>query len=187
MKYIKHHERRRIMNLADKLALLRRQMELHGVSIVYTSSSDPHQSESVSAHWKAVQWLTGYTGSVGICVITMTEAAFWTDGRYTTQAKREVDENYITVYTMATIGAPEWDEWLLSHADANAVLSLDGSIISIADYRKFQKRLSQKQIQISLSYDLVGEIWEGRPDIPSDPLFELPLSYAGLDRQEKSA
>ncbi len=173
------------MNLADKLALLRLQMEIHNIDIVYTGSSDPHQSESVSSHWKAVQWLTGYTGSVGICVVTMKEAAFWTDGRYTTQAKREVDENYITVYTMATIGVPEWDEWLLFHSDANAVLSIDGSVISTADYREFQEKLAQKHIQISLNYDLIGEIWEDRPDIPSDPLFELPLSYAGLSRPNK--
>lgn len=173
------------MNLADKLALLRHQMEIHGVNVVYTSSSDPHQSESVSAHWKSVQWLTGYTGSVGICIVTMTEAAFWTDGRYTTQARREVDENYITVYTMAAIGTPEWDEWLLLHADINSVLSIDGSVISAADYRKFREKLSQKQIRISLNYDLVGEIWENRPDIPSDRLFELPFLYAGLSRPEK--
>ena len=173
------------MNLADKLILLRHLMKTHNVDVLYTCSSDPHQSESVSAHWKAVQWLTGYTGSVGICIVTMTEAAFWTDGRYTIQAKRELDEKHITVYTMATIGIPEWDEWLLSHSAENAVLSINASVISTADYRKFQEKLSQKQIQISLKYDLIGEIWEDRPKIPSEPLFELPLLYAGLDRPEK--
>lgn len=173
------------MRTEEKLGIIRRHMEEDGVDAVYVGTMDPHQSESVAAHWKAVQWLTGYSGSVGVCIITRTLAAFWTDGRYTTQARREIDEEYIKVYTVATPGEPEWDEWLLHAVDFGASMALDGSVMSVEDYRSFCIKLSEKKIQIMYEKDYVGEIWEDRPSIPTDPVYEQKPEYADRTRTEK--
>ena len=79
------------MNTTEKLVALRQLMCEAGVKAIYVGTTDPHQTESVSAHWKAMQWLTGFTGSMGYAVVTDNAAEFWTDGRYTTQASPEFD------------------------------------------------------------------------------------------------
>ena len=44
----------------------------------------------VVTHGDHVRYLTGYTGSNGLLVVTTSGADFYTDFRYTDQAKREV-------------------------------------------------------------------------------------------------
>ena len=44
---------------------------------------------------KKRHWITGFTGSAGTAVVTMDEAAVWTDGRYFIQAERELDCNWL--------------------------------------------------------------------------------------------
>lgn len=48
------------MNTTEKLVALRQLMCEAGVKAIYVGTTDPHQTESVSAHWKAMQWLTGF-------------------------------------------------------------------------------------------------------------------------------
>lgn len=173
------------MKTEEKLQAIRQYMKEDNVDAVYVGTMDPHQSESVAAHWKAVQWLTGYTGSVGVCIVTQTKAAFWTDGRYTTQAKREVDENYIKVYTVATPDEPEWDEWLLEEMSYDTSMALDGSVMSVEDYKDFSKKLSEKNIRIRYEKNYIGYIWNERPQIPADPVYEQKPEYADRTRTEK--
>lgn len=78
------------MDTKEKLTALRSRMKEAGVTALYVGTTDPHQTESVAAHWKSVQWLTGFTGSMGYAVVTADDAEFWTDGRYKTQAQREI-------------------------------------------------------------------------------------------------
>ena len=52
------------MDTKEKLTALRSRMKEVGVAALYVGTTDPHQTESVAAHWKSVQWLTGFTGSM---------------------------------------------------------------------------------------------------------------------------
>lgn len=66
------------MDTKEKLTALRSRMKEVGVAALYVGTTDPHQTESVAAHWKSVQWLTGFTGSMGYAVVTADDAEFWT-------------------------------------------------------------------------------------------------------------
>ena len=45
------------MKTSEKLNALRVLLREAGAKAVYVGTTDPHQTESVSAHWKAMQWL----------------------------------------------------------------------------------------------------------------------------------
>lgn len=68
------------MQTTEKLSALRKLMAEAGAKALYVISNDAHQTESVSDHWKAMQWLTGFSGGMGYVVVTDTAAEFWTDG-----------------------------------------------------------------------------------------------------------
>ena len=101
------------MDTKEKLTALRSRMKEVGVAALYVGTTDPHQTESVAAHWKSVQWLTGFTGSMGYAVVTADDAEFWTDGRYKTQAQREIAESTFHVNSISDAGTPDWDAWLM--------------------------------------------------------------------------
>ena len=77
--------RRFQMTNKEHVSALRELMKEEHVDAVYIGTADPHQSEGVATHWRAMQWFSGFTGTAGCCVVTLTKAAFWSDGRYAAQ------------------------------------------------------------------------------------------------------
>ncbi len=149
------------------------------------SSTDPHQSEAVATHWKTVQWLTGFTGSMGYAIVTEDDAQFWTDGRYTTQAKREIAPDTFRINTIAMPGVSTWDAWLKAQLQPGDVVAVTGEVMSEAQRRDFKAKLGLSDDEIRHDRDLVGEIWTDRPAVPDAPVWELETHFTGLDRSEK--
>ncbi len=57
-------------------------MSDHGWDLYLLPRSDEHQSEYLSAVDERVEFISGFTGSNAIVLISQTEALLWTDGRY---------------------------------------------------------------------------------------------------------
>lgn len=43
---------------------------------------DQHNSEYIASCDERIAFISGFTGSNGVVVVTMTDAKMWTDGRY---------------------------------------------------------------------------------------------------------
>ena len=76
--------------ILKRLACLRREMKNAGVKAWYVSGTDPHQSEYLPRHWRSRNFLTGFTGSAGLVVVTELQSALWTDSRYFLQANEQL-------------------------------------------------------------------------------------------------
>ena len=79
------------MNINDRIAALRKAMGQHNLDAYIIPSSDPHQSEYVADRWLSRSWISGFTGSAGIVVVTKDYAGLWTDSRYFIQAEKELE------------------------------------------------------------------------------------------------
>jgi Xaa-Pro aminopeptidase len=66
----------------EKLARLRARMKTQGIDAYIVTGADAHGSGYVSGYWKTREWLSGFTGSSGMVVVTRDKAGLWTDGRY---------------------------------------------------------------------------------------------------------
>jgi Xaa-Pro aminopeptidase len=73
---------------ASRVAALRALLAARGLDAYLVPSEDAHQSEYIADRDKRREFLTGFTGSFGYAVVTPTDAALWTDGRYFLQATR---------------------------------------------------------------------------------------------------
>eukprot|EP00803_Ostreobium_quekettii_P005493 evm.model.scf_1.17 EVM.evm.TU.scf_1.17 scf_1:325189-331774(+) len=90
-----------------KLADLRQQMaSVSGVDAIVVPTTDPNLMEYVPDYWKRRAFISGFTGSAGTAVITTSEAALWTDGRYFLQAERELGPEW-TLMRMGTKDCPD--------------------------------------------------------------------------------
>ncbi len=148
-------------------------------------SSDPHQSEYVAAHWKGREWLSGFTGSAGLLVLTAEEAALWTDSRYVIQAKKELEGSGIEMCQQQTPFAPEHLDWLLERLEPGNTLALDGSLFSVRQIRRMRKKLEPQGISLYCEDDPLDAVWVDRPPLPDTPVFVFPATYAGQTRLEK--
>ena len=63
----------------QRLEALREEMRREHLAAFIFPSTDPHQGEYVPDHWKGREFISGFDGSAGTAVVTMTGAALWTE------------------------------------------------------------------------------------------------------------
>ena len=173
------------MKVNERLGKLRALMLERGITAYIEPTSDPHQSEYVADYYKGRSWISGFTGSAGIVVITMEEAILWTDGRYFIQAEKELNGSDFKLYKMNTQGFPTYNEWLKSTLIDGDKLGFNGKVFDEASVEKLNSEFKDIEVVFIDEYDLVGEIWESRPAMPQGIAFLLETKYAGKTTIEK--
>ena len=117
---------------AKHIEAVRQQMRSVGVDAVIIPGTDPHQSEYISDYWKVRDWVSGFTGSNGTAVITLNEAALWTDSRYFLQAAEQLEGSGMVMHRENGPNPDTKEEWLADVlADVeDAVIGIDGRLFS---------------------------------------------------------
>lgn len=173
------------MNVNERLGKLRALMEERGIAAYIEPTSDPHQSEYVADYYKGRAWISGFTGSAGTVVITKDEAILWTDGRYFIQAEKQIEGSDFKLFKMNTPGYPTYMEWLKTTLKDGDKLGFNGKVFAQSLVEELEKELSDKDIVFIDEFDLVGEIWGERPELPARKVFALETKYSGKTTREK--
>lgn len=173
--------------IQERLSALRSEMKKRRIDIYVVPTSDFHESEYVGAHFKARRFITGFTGSAGTAVITMTEAGLWTDGRYFVQAENQLKDSTVTLFRMGEEGVPEVDQFIKDKLPEGGCLGFDGRVINGAWGKRLQKIADEKNASMHVAEDLIDLIWADRPALPKEPLFLLEEKYTGKSTAEKIA
>ena len=173
--------------IQERLTRLRREMEKRGIAAYVVPTADFHESEYVGEHFKARKYITGFTGSAGTAVVTLTEAGLWTDARYFLQAADQLSGSGVTLYRMGEEGVPTIFEYLRSALKEGETLGFDGRVVNDALGRRFREIAEEKHGALAVEEDLVDLIWEDRPPLPRERVFVLEGKYAGKGAAEKLA
>ncbi len=175
------------MTVDQRVTALRQLMAERNISLYIIPTSDDHASEYVGEHFKARQYMTGFTGSAGTAVITQEEAGLWADGRYFVQAEAELEGSCVTLYRIHEPGVPKVSEYVEQHLAQGGIIGFDGSCMTTEDYRKYLAICEKCQGSIAMEEDLVGLIWEGRPAMSCEEPWLLRSKYSGRPASEKLA
>lgn len=173
------------MRVEERIAKLREKMKERGMDAYIVPTADFHQSEYVGEHFKARKFMTGFSGSAGTAVFTMTEARLWVDGRYFIQAAAQIEGTSIVMMKMGQPGVPTIDEYLKETLPENGTLGFDGRVVAMGNGRRYEEIVEKKNGKIVYAYDLVGEIWEDRPELSKEPVFALEEKYTGESTASK--
>ena len=176
------------MDINQRLTDLREVMKREHLSAFIFPSTDPHQGEYVPDHWKGREFISGFDGSAGTAVVTMTSAALWTDSRYFLAAEEQLRGTEFQLMKLKIEGTPTIAEWIGRECGPGAEVGVDGLVCSasfvkelIADLRK------QGGITLRTNLDPLAQIWRDRPVIPENKAEIYPLEYAGECAHDKIA
>ena len=171
----------------ERVSALRAVMAAHGVDTYIVLSSDPHQSEYVAQYWRGRAYISGFTGSAGTVVITADKAACWVDGRYFLQGEKQLEGTGIALMKMGEPGVPTWQQYVLENTKEKGVVGMDGRTIGNFQANMLKRELAKKNLSFACKEDLLNEVWDDRPALPQDPIFDLDVAFAGESRAEKLA
>ncbi len=97
-------------------------------------------------HLPNVRYLCGFTGSAGVLLVTGTRSVFFTDGRYTDQARAEVQAARIVITRKGPIAAAAG--WLSTHmkpargaSGSQAKIGIEGEHLTVAARSRLAKLL----------------------------------------------
>ena len=174
--------------ITSRLDSLRELMKQEKVDAFIFPSTDPHNGEYVSDHWKGREFISGFNGSAGTAVVTMDSAALWTDSRYFLAAEEQLQGTGFTLMKLKIEGTPSISEWLgqkLSQKDG-AVVGIDGMVNSVDTVESLAAELRrQGGITIRTNFDPLDIIWTDRPSIPENKVEIHDLKYAGETAESK--
>lgn len=168
----------------ERVAALRDVMRARDFAACIVPTADPHLSEYLPAHWKAREWLSGFTGSAGTLIVTADFAGLWTDSRYFSQAERQLAGSDIELVRLVVPDPLEWLGWLGTRLAKGAIAACAPDMLSLAQERSVRERLGQRGARLNLE-DLTAGLWKERPPLPAARIFEHPPEYALRTRTEK--
>ena len=169
------------MEINKRIEEARKVMEKYKVDAYIITSSDYHQSEYIDDYFKGREYLSGFTGSAGVLVISKDEACLWTDGRYHIQAEKQLKGSEIKLFKQGNLGVPTYKEYIVSKLAENSKIGIDAKILLSSDINEI---LSKKKYKI-IDFDLLAEVWDKRKALPNEKIFILEDKYTGKAYKEK--
>lgn len=144
-----------------RLEALRAELAERGVDAFCIPRADEYLGEYIPAHNERLHWLTSFTGSAGMAVVTASDAAIFTDGRYTVQVRRQVDGQQ---YQYRRLLEEPPLSWLTEQLGPGSRVLIDPRMCTLDWYEQAQKVLGNAGIDIVLSIDNpIDRCWESRP------------------------
>ena len=176
------------MTVNQRIEALREVMKREHLAAFIFPSTDPHQGEYVPDHWKGREFISGFNGSAGTAVVTLTSAALWTDSRYFIAAEEQLRGTEFQLMKLKMPGTPTIADWIGKECGAGTEVAVDGMVNSASFVKELIADLRQQGgITLRTNLDPLSQIWKDRPAIPENPVEIYPMKYAGDSCREKIA
>ncbi len=172
-------------NGAARVAELRREFEKAGAHGFIVPRADEHQNEYVPADAERLLWLTGFAGSAGIAVILKDKAALFIDGRYSEQAKLQVDGS---VFELRHVVDDPPTDWIRRNLRPGERLCYDPRLQTPDSVSRFSSACREAQAElIALDSNPIDRIWRDRPRSPLGMITQHKIRFAGESAAAKIA
>ncbi len=166
-----------------RLLLLREQLAELNLDAFIVPSSDEHLGEYSPAEEERLKWLTGFTGSAGMCIVLKSEAAIFVDGRYTIQVRQQLPAE---TFEFKHVFKDSAVQWLLEKLTLNSKVGIDSRLHSMEWFRKMKLELSQNKIEVAeLENNPIDLCWKDRPKPCGGKIMLLKKSFTGISSQLK--
>jgi Xaa-Pro aminopeptidase len=169
-----------------RLKELRRLMGAAKLDAYLVPRADEFQGEYVPESAARLKFITGFTGSAGLAVIGKKIATLFADGRYTVQARAEVEPGLIEV---SSVPRAKLGDWLAEHASRGHRIGFDPRLHTVAEIERLTAALKPHGIKlVPTNRNLVDRVWgRARPAAPMNAIALHPLKFAGRSAPDKIA
>lgn len=160
----------------DKIHKIRNLLKLHNLDYYIVPLSDEYLNEYPPAHLMRLKWLTGFTGSSGLLLISQDEAIFFTDGRYIIQAENELDNNIYKIFNLAN--KQPW-QYLSEAQNTKLKVGYNPALFSFNNIARY----SDINL-VAIKDDLVDKLWlDKQINLSKVDIHEI--EYAGQSHEDK--
>ena len=163
-----------------RLSTVQEELTKNKLSGYVVPHSDVHQGEYIAACDERLAWLTGFTGSAGICFVGKEKAGIFVDGRYGIQAKKQTKPPFEIIH---------WDkqnilQWIKKNI-MKGKIGFDPWLHSYTEIVTLRDAFANSGISLIPSDNLIDRVWSDRPAKVSKQAISYPVKLAGLSAKDK--
>ena len=168
----------------ERVEALRAGFDALGIDAFLVPRADEYQGEYVPESSERLAWLTGFTGSAGVALVTRDEAVVFVDGRYVTQLAQQVDGSVFTGGDL--VGEPP-HLWLKAKGKALR-LGIDPWLHTGAEVKRLEKALAEAGGTLTLlPHNPLDRLWLSRPAEPLGAVTIQNIGESGILAKDKIA
>jgi Xaa-Pro aminopeptidase len=169
--------------LTARLSAFREELMRRNLSGFVVPRADRQQNEYVAPSEERLAWLTGFTGSAGLAIVRLDEAALFVDGRYTLQAGQQVDGK---AWTVESLVEPPPESWLAQHLSPADRLGFDPWLHTTAAAERLAAACAKAGAElVAVESNPVDAIWSERPPAPLGPVVIHGRQFSGEAEADK--
>ncbi len=168
---------------APRLKMLRAQLKAMGLDGFLVPRADAHQNEYVAPCEERLAWLTGFTGSAGFALVLDDKAALFADGRYTIQAREQVNSK---AFAIVALGEVSPSDWLATNVKKGARVGYDPWRHTGGQIARFEAAAKKAGANlVAVDENPIDLLWSDRPAPPLGRVVLHPKKYAGEAAETK--
>jgi Xaa-Pro aminopeptidase len=169
--------------LTARLSAFREELTRRKLTGFVIPRADQQQNEYVAPSEERLAWLTGFTGSAGMAIVLMQEAALFVDGRYTLQGAKQVDAK---AWSVESLVDPPPESWLAQHLKPGDRLGFDPWLHTSSAAERLSSACAKAGAElVAVERNPVDSIWTERPEPPVAPVAIHGAQFAGEAEAKK--
>ncbi|HXF90134.1 MAG TPA: aminopeptidase P family protein [Xanthobacteraceae bacterium] len=162
---------------APRMAALRAELERRNLTGFILPRADRHQNEYVAPSEERLAWLTGFTGSAGCAIVLPDRAVLFVDGRYTLQARNQVDG---AIFSFEHLVETPPAKWLEANLQPGARIGYDPWLHTVEGAERLAKACAAAGAAlVATEPNPVDLLWKDRPAPPEGPIVLHDVRFAG--------
>ncbi len=166
-----------------RVAALRAELKRRGLDGFVVPRADRQQNEYLPASEERLAWLTGFTGSAGLCVVLAERAALFVDGRYSVQAASQID---VKIFSIEHLVDNPPEQWLGQTLKSGAKLGYDPWLHTSENAEKLRKACADVGATlVAVDSNPIDALWSDRPAPPAGAVSLRDIKLAGESAADK--
>lgn len=162
---------------AEAIAALRAELSERSLDAFILPRYDAHQGEYVAPHDQRLGYITGFSGSAGMAIVTAETVAIFVDGRYKIQLHNECSG---PLFSHHHIFNEPPESWLADTAAEGWRVGYDPMHLPPIWFDRFQTACAASGAElIAQETNPVDAVWPDQPAPPSGPITAFPVQFAG--------
>ena len=167
----------------DKLYIMRILMKERGYDAYIIPHGDQHNNEYIAESDERIKFISNFSGSNGIGLVTKDVALMWTDGRYYIQIEKELYPGW----KMKKMGRDDesLSQYIINHLPKNITIGMDFSLFTQETASNIKNKLIDYKFIDDVN-NIIDDIWGTlKPKYNVNKVLILPVEFTGQEVSQK--
>ena len=167
----------------EKLCLMRILMKDKGFDAYIIPHGDQHDNEYIAEADERIKFISNFSGSNGMGLVTKDVALMWTDGRYYIQIEKELYPGW--KMKKMELGQESLADYIYKHLPKTSKIGMDFSLFTQGTAKQIKNKLFEYEF-IDDKENIIDTCWgKLKPKYSCNKVLILPEEYTGKSVLEK--